>query len=85
MSDNELEWWQCFSFCRPLEPTRQDWMEARLIGCFAGVSPREAREDWFDPMRDEDLKKERDARTVKELEERNRILKEEWEQRKLKK
>ncbi|MCM8527315.1 MAG: hypothetical protein NE327_12415 [Lentisphaeraceae bacterium] len=76
MSDNELEWWLCFSFCRPLEPTRQDWMEARLISSYTGISPREARKDWFDPMLDEEMKADRDAKVKEELEELNRKNKE---------
>lgn len=69
MSNNEFKWWQAYSMVRPLQATRLDIMEANIIGAFTGSRPSNCLSDWFDPMKDPELKAEKDAETVKELQE----------------
>ena len=69
MSNNEFQWWMAYAQCRPLQPTRLDYMEAHILGAFTGSRPSELLSDWFDPMKDPELKAEKDAETVRELQE----------------
>lgn len=67
MSFNELQWWQAYSACRPLEPKRLDILEARSMTAFSGESADKYVINWFDINKDPDYKKEQDKKLFDEL------------------
>jgi len=72
-SYNEILWWIAYSRVRPLEADRTDLLEARIMTSFAGGDAKEYMINWFDPMNDEEYKKQCDAETVEELKRLNNV------------
>lgn len=78
ISHNELIWWQAYYGIKPMESTRMDIMEGRIVGVFASKSPHETTIDWFDNERDPEWRKARDLKLKEELEELEARHKAQW-------
>jgi len=76
MSFNEMQWWQAYACCRPLEPDRTDMLEARIVGAWCGKDPNVLKMDWFSMENDPEWVLERDKATKERIGKKQKALNE---------